>query len=151
MEKPKETIPKNLFYLFYTGLQRTQNEADRFRLIDQIGKDIGRKLVRNKKFSDIKFFAEDLVNILKNELELTDNISYTVEKDKLTIHIEECKICPANEILRKEGLKPRCPIIHLVIAAAMEGLKEKIQSASLIEVQKPGPVGVCNLIYNIQL
>lgn len=104
-------------------------------------KELGRPL------SDSDDFSEGFQSFLSNELCFADRSEVSLEGDRLEIDIENCAICPGNDLLRQEGRDVLCPLVPTGLFAVSRVHDRK---ASLDEVEKPGPVGYCKIKYNLE-
>jgi len=83
---------------------------------------------------------------LQKELGFAGTASVTIEGEELRIQVEECAICPANEILRQQGEPTLCPILSTGLLAISRVLGK---NAELLGVEKDGRVGYCTIKYRI--
>ncbi|HEY9245333.1 MAG TPA: hypothetical protein VIO11_00655 [Candidatus Methanoperedens sp.] len=92
-------------------------------------------------------FAKSFEDYLKNQLEFADSVKITCNEKDYTLDIKGCVICHGNEILRKEGLSPACPITQAAKYAAVKKIKKNVITKG---VDKPGIVGECLIKFELE-
>ncbi len=92
-------------------------------------------------------FAESFEDYLKNQLAFADSVKVNCDEKNYTIDIKGCAICHGNEILRKEGLSPACPITQAAKYAAVRKIKRNVITKG---VEKPGVVGECSIKFELE-
>lgn len=96
------------------------------------------------RVEDPEEFRRSYEDFLSNELSFSDLSHVSLGDNKMEITVEGCAICPGNDLLRQAGEQTFCPIIPTGLFAISRVYGRK---ASLEGVEKPGPVGYCNITY----
>ncbi|HEY9205914.1 MAG TPA: hypothetical protein VIO58_08330 [Candidatus Methanoperedens sp.] len=92
-------------------------------------------------------FAKSFEDYLKNKLEFAEHVKIDCDEKNYTLDIKGCAICHGNELLRKEGLSPACPIVQAAKYAAVKKIKKNIITKG---VEKHGVVGECVIKFELQ-
>jgi len=81
------------------------------------------------------------------KLGLADGVTVSMKRDKLTVAVEGCCICPGNELLREQNEPTLCPVLSTGLLAAKRVLGRK---AVLLGVNWDGlPEGSCEIEYRL--
>ena len=92
-------------------------------------------------------FAKSFEDYLKNKLEFAEYVKIDCNENNYTLDIKGCANCHGNELLRKEGLSPACPIVQAAKYAAVKKIKKNIITKG---VEKHGVVGECVMKFELQ-
>jgi hypothetical protein len=96
---------------------------------------------------DPEEFRSRFQDYLDNELCFADVSDVTLGEDSLEINVENCALCPGNDLLRKQGGEALCPLVPTGLFAISRVHDRK---ASLDGVEKPGQVGYCKIKYKVE-
>ena len=92
-------------------------------------------------------FAESFENYLKNQLEFAKYVKVHCDEKNYMLDIKGCAICHGNEILRKEGMSPACPIVQAAKYAAVKRIGRNVITRG---VDKPCVVGECKIRFELE-
>ena len=95
---------------------------------------------------DEEEFRQAFQDFLEQELGFAGGAKVSIEGDELRIQVEDCIICPGNEVLRKREEPTLCPILSTGLLSISRVLK---RNAELVGVEKPGPAGFCTIRYRL--
>jgi hypothetical protein len=99
------------------------------------------------KIEDPEEFRSRFQDYLDNELSFADVSDVTIGDSSLEINVENCALCPGNDLLKKEGKEALCPLVPTGLFALSRVHDKK---ASLEGVEKPGRVGYCKIKYKVE-
>ncbi len=92
-------------------------------------------------------FSCRMEEFLRDELGLCDEVKAEEENDQFSMEIKGCRLCQGNERLRKENLRPFCPVTSMGLSSIS---RIRGRKATLKEVEKNGPVGECTIKYEMR-
>jgi len=96
--------------------------------------------------------SEDLMiqiaNYLQNDLKLAKAISFEKQDQEYILKFRGCYICHGKLVKERHGITPACAISMFPVGAVNENLK--IRNVRLKEIRKPGPIGDCDMVYEIK-
>ena len=98
-------------------------------------------------FNNNTEFARSFEDYLKNQLEFAKHVKIGCDEKNYTLDIKGCVICHGNEILRKEGISPACPIVQAAKYAAVKKIGRNVITKV---VDKPGTVGECTMRFELE-
>jgi len=85
---------------------------------------------------------------IQDDLKLCKNVALEKQGNTYTIRNRGCYICHGALVKQRHGIKPACAISMFPVGALAENLK--LNNVSLKEIRKPGPVGDCDIIYEVK-
>lgn len=135
-----EQIPESLFQKYHVALVKALGEDVR-KVFVKLGRDLGSNMTNNEKIS-LKELETGLADYLQNDLKLGEKVNVSIEDNILNVEVEGCRVCPANEILRSEGLRGACFLPGILMGATKP--VEEVKKATLIGSQK-FKVGHCKM------
>jgi hypothetical protein len=96
--------------------------------------------------------SEDLMiqiaNYLQNDLKLAKAIGFEKQDQEYILKFRGCYICHGKLVKERHGITPACAISVFPVGAVNENLK--IRNVHLKEIRKPGPIGDCDMVYEIK-
>ncbi|MEM3586042.1 MAG: hypothetical protein QXO71_01855 [Candidatus Jordarchaeaceae archaeon] len=134
-----EQIPESLFQKYHVALVKALGE-DAQKVFVKLGGELSSQIGGGKKLS-LKELEKELQNYLQNDLKLAKNVKVNIENNTLNVEIEECRVCPANEILRKQGGKGACFLPGILMNTAKLA---EIKKATIAGSEK-FKVGYCKM------
>ncbi|MGQ9721332.1 MAG: hypothetical protein ACUVXA_08425 [Candidatus Jordarchaeum sp.] len=82
----------------------------------KLGRDLGSQLSNGGKIS-LQELEKELGTYLQNDLQLGEKIDVSIEDHELNIEVTGCRICPANQILRSQGMGGACFLPGILMGA----------------------------------
>ena len=92
-------------------------------------------------------FAQSFEDYLNDQLEFAKYVKVHCDEKDYSLDIKGCSICHGNEILRKEGVATACPIVQ---AAKYAAVKKTGRNVITKGVDKPGTVGECTIMFELE-
>lgn len=149
------TVPRRPFFEILTEIQVILGK-DNPKIMSQLGMRLGKRWGESirDEVSSIEELIEKVADYLQNELLFAEKVeveqnktdkTYTLKFGSVTEPDEcQCILCCGNIVKQKGGV-PACPMSQFVIGA-LRAMKDKFPTKrlQLKEIEKPGPVGVCN-------
>ena len=127
-----EEIPESLFQKYHVSLVKALGE-DAQKIFVKLGRELGSKITNKEKIS-LKELETELENYLQNDLKLGEKVKVNIENNFLNVEVQGCKVCPANEILRSEGLRGVCFLPGILMGAVKP--VEEVKKATVAGSQK---------------
>jgi len=91
---------------------------------------------------------EKIANYFQNDLKLAKNVTLEKQEQDYILKFRGCYICHGKLVKERFGITPACAISLFPVGALSENLK--IRNVRLKEIRKPGPVGDCDMVYEIK-
>ena len=91
---------------------------------------------------------EEIAIYIQNDLKLAKNVTFEKQEQNYILKFRGCHICHGKLVKERFGIKPACAISLFPVGALSENLK--IRNIRLKEICKPGPVGDCDMVYEIK-
>lgn len=88
-----------------------------------------------------------IADYLQNDLKLFKSVIFEKKGQKYILKNRGCHICHGKLVKERHGMTPACAISMFPVGALTENLG--LRNVRLKEIRKPGPVGDCDLIYEI--
>jgi hypothetical protein len=96
--------------------------------------------------------SEDLMrkiaNYFQNDLKIAKAVSFEKHDQEYILKFRGCYICHGKLVKERHGITPACAISMFPVGAVNESLK--IRNVRLKEIRKPGPIGDCDMVYEIK-
>ncbi len=141
------TISLNFFKQYHSTVIKALGE-DAKKVNAKVGSILADNWADNAgTFSNNVEFAESFENYLKNQLEFAEYVKINCDEKNYTLDIKGCAICHGNEILRKEGISPACPIVQAAKYAAVKKMGRNVITRG---VDRPGIVGECTIKFEFE-
>lgn len=135
-----EQIPESLFQKYHVALVKALGE-DVQKVFVKLGRDLGSQMSNGGKIS-LQKLEKELAKYLQNDLKLGEKIDVNIEDHELNIEVTGCRICPANQILRSQGMGGACFLPGILMGAIKP--VDEIKRATLTESEKY-EVGHCRM------
>ncbi len=91
---------------------------------------------------------EKIANYIQNDLKLVKSVTLEKQAEEYILKFRGCYICHGKLVKERFGIMPACAISLFPVGALSENLK--IRNVRLKEIRKPGPVGDCDMVYEIK-
>jgi hypothetical protein len=91
---------------------------------------------------------EQIASYFQNDLKLAQNVTLEKHEQDYILKFRGCYICHGKLVKERFGIKPACAISLFPVGALSENLK--IRNVRLKEIRKPGPLGDCDMVYEIK-
>ena len=91
---------------------------------------------------------EKIANYFQEELKIAKNVKFEKKDHELILQFRGCYICHGKLVKERYGITPACAVSMFPVGALAENLK--IRNVRLKEIRKPGPVGDCDMVYEIK-
>jgi len=89
-----------------------------------------------------------IANYLQNDLKLAKTVSFEKIGQEYILKFRGCYICHGKLVKDRHGITPACAVSMFPVGAVSENLK--IHNVRLKEIRKPGPIGDCDMVYEIK-
>jgi hypothetical protein len=109
-----------------------------------LGKAWGASLPQAK---DVDSLMKRAASYLQDDLKLAQSVTFEKQGQEYIVKNRGCYICHGKLVKERYDLKPACVMSMFPVGALVENLK--IKNVRLKEIRKPGPVGDCDLVYEI--
>jgi hypothetical protein len=90
---------------------------------------------------------KQIANYLHDDLKLCSNVAFEKQGQEYIIKNRGCYICHGKLVKERYGITPACAMSMFPVGALTENLK--LGNVRLKEIRKPGPMGDCDLVYQI--
>jgi hypothetical protein len=91
---------------------------------------------------------EKVAEYLRDDLKVCENVTFEKHGDEYVLKNRICHICHGKLVKEKHGITPACAISMFPVGALSENLK--LRNVRMKEIRKPGPVGDCDIVYEIK-
>jgi hypothetical protein len=91
---------------------------------------------------------EKIANYFHEDLKIAKNVNFETKDHEIILHFRGCYICHGKLVKERFGITPACAISMFPVGALSENLK--LRNVRLKEIRKPGPVGDCDMVYEIK-
>jgi predicted ArsR family transcriptional regulator len=89
-----------------------------------------------------------IADYLENELKIAKNITFEKKDQEYILSFRGCYICHGKLVKERFGITPACAISMFPVGALTSNLKA--HNVRLKEIRKPGPIGDCDMAYEIK-
>jgi hypothetical protein len=91
---------------------------------------------------------EKIANYLQNELKIAKSVQFERKDQEYLLSFRGCYICHGKLVKERFGITPACAISMFPVGALTANLK--LHNVRLKEIRKPGPIGDCNMAYEVK-
>jgi len=91
---------------------------------------------------------EKIAIYYQNDLKIAKTIHFEKKDQEYILKFKGCYICHGKLVKERHGIMPACAISLFPVGAVNENLK--IHNVRLKEIRKPGPIGDCDMVYEIK-
>jgi hypothetical protein len=126
------------------GSLGTENQRVFARASRNLGSEWAKSIPRADSVDDL---MEKIVAHLKDNLQLAREVSLQRDGGCHVIKISGCYLCHGNLVKERHGISAACGISMFPVGALTANLD--IRNVRLREIRKTGPVGECELVYEI--
>jgi hypothetical protein len=91
---------------------------------------------------------EKVASHIQNDLKIAKSVTLEKQAQEYILKFRGCYICHGKLVKERFGIMPACAISLFPVGALTENLK--IRNVRLKEIRKPGPVGDCDMVYEIK-
>ena len=95
-----------------------------------------------------ELLMEKIANYFQEDLKIAKNVKFETKDHELILQFRGCYICHGKLVKERFGITPACAISMFPVGALSENLK--LRNVRLKEIRKPGPVGDCDMVYEIK-
>ena len=92
---------------------------------------------------------EKIANYLQNDLKLAQSVTLEKQAEEYILKFRGCYICHGKLVKERFGITPACGISLFPVGALISKPKN-LKNVRLKEIRKPGPVGDCDMVYEIK-
>jgi hypothetical protein len=85
---------------------------------------------------------------LRNDLKFAQNITFEKQGDEYILKNRGCYVCHGKLVKERHCITPACIMSLFAVGALSENLK--LRNVRLKEIRKPGPVGDCDMVYELK-
>jgi hypothetical protein len=96
-----------------------------------------------------EILMEKIAEYIQNDLKIAKNVTFEKPAEEYILKFRGCYICHGKLVKERFGITPACAISLFPVGALSENLK--IRNIRLKEIRKPGPVGDCDMVYEIRI
>jgi hypothetical protein len=96
-----------------------------------------------------EILMEKIAKYIQNDLKIAKNVTFEKQAEEYILKFRGCYICHGKLVKERFGITPACAISLFPVGALAENLK--IRNVRLKEIRKPGPVGDCDMVYEIRI
>ena len=89
-----------------------------------------------------------IANYMRDDLNLCKSVTLEKQGEEYILKNRGCYICHGKLVKERHGITPACAISMFPVGALSENLK--LSNVRLKEIRKPGPIGDCDLVYEIK-
>ena len=89
-----------------------------------------------------------IANYLQNDLKLAQSVTLEKQAQDYILKFRGCYICHGKLVKERFGITPACGISLFPVGALTANLG--LKNIRLKEIRKPGPVGDCDMVYEIK-
>ncbi len=91
---------------------------------------------------------EKIACYLTEEMKFAKNVTLEKKGDEFILKNRGCYVCHGKLVKERHGITPACIMSMFAVGALSENLK--LRNVRLKEIQKPGPIGDCDMVYEIK-
>ena len=110
-----------------------------------LGKTWG-KSVSTAETPDV--LMQKIADFLRDDLKLAKSVTLEKQGQEYILKARGCYICHGRLVKERHGITPACAMSMFPVGALTENLK--LRNVRLKEIRKPGPVGDCDMVYEIK-
>ena len=90
----------------------------------------------------------NIAEYIQYDLKIAQSVTFEKQAEEYLLKFRGCYICHGKLVKERFGITPACAISLFPVGALSENLK--IRNVRLKEIRKPGPVGDCDMVYEIK-
>lgn len=109
-----------------------------------LGKTWGASIPAAKNLDEL---MEKIATYLQEDFQFAKSVKFVKKSSNYVLQMRGCFTCHGKLVKERHGITPACAMSLFPVGVATENLK--IKNAKLKEIRKPGPVGDCDLVYEI--
>jgi len=91
---------------------------------------------------------EKIANYLQNELKIAKSVKFERKDQEYVLSFRGCYICHGKLVKERFGITPACAMSMFPVGALTANLK--LHNVRLKEIRKPGPIGDCDMAYEVK-
>ena len=145
----EKMIPQNPVFEVLCAIQGALGEENQkvfAKASMALGKTWGKS---TRPAQNVDALMKQITDYLRNDLKLAQNISVEKEGTEYIVKNRGCYICHGKLVKERYGITPACAMSMFPVGALTENLK--IKNVRLKEIRKPGPVGDCDWVYEVEI
>lgn len=144
----EKLIPQSLVLQVLCAIQGALDDENQ-RVFAKAGRILGAEWAKmNPRAENVDGLMEKLAAHLRTDLQLAENVTLEKEGADYVIKVRGCRICHGELVKEKHGISPACAISMLPVGAVTKNLG--VKNARLKEIRKPGPIGDCDMVFEIK-
>jgi hypothetical protein len=146
MSDPK-SIPQKPALEILCSIQGALGDQNQ-RVFALAGKNLGSEWAKSiSRAENVDDLMEKIAVYFREDLQLAASV--VMEKDGAfhIIKVRGCYVCHGKMVKERHGIGAACAISMFPVGALITNLE--IKNVRLKEIRKPGPIGDCDLVYQI--
>ncbi len=109
------------------------------------GREWGKSFPAAKSVDEL---MEKIASYLQNELRISERVDFEKINQEYVLRFRGCYICHGKLVKERFGITPACAISMFPVGALTANLK--LHNVRLKEIRKPGPIGDCDMAYEVK-
>jgi predicted hydrocarbon binding protein len=143
----EKVIPQKPAVELLCAIQGSLGEQNQ-RVFAIAGKKMGSEWAKSiPRAESVDDLMAKIADYLQNGLQLAPSVAMEKEGNCHVIKVRGCHVCHGAMVKERHGIGAACAISIFPIGALVENLG--VKSARLKQIRKSGPIGDCDLIYEI--
>ena len=90
-----------------------------------------------------------IATYLQDDLKVCKNVTLEKQGEDYILKNRGCYVCHGKLVKEKHGITPACAISMFPVGALTENLK--LRNVRMKEIRKPGPIGDCDIVYEVKV
>jgi hypothetical protein len=91
---------------------------------------------------------EKIAEYLEKELKIAESVKFDKRDQEYVLSFRGCYICHGKLVKERFRVTPACAISMFPVGAITANLK--LRNVRLKEIRKPGPIGDCDMVYEVK-
>jgi hypothetical protein len=143
----EKTIPQKPVLEILCSIQGALGEENQ-KIFAKASMTMGRTWARTiPKAETPEALMQKIASYLSSDLKVCGNVTFEKIGDEYILKNRGCYICHGKLVKERHGITPACAISMFPVGALSENLK--LHNVRMKEIRKPGPIGDCDIVYEI--
>ncbi len=100
------------------------------------------------KAQNAEALMKQIASYLTNDMKFAKSVTFEKQGEDFILKNRGCTVCHGKLVKERHCITPACIMSLFAVGALSENLK--LRNVRLKEIRKPGPIGDCDMVYEVK-